>query len=87
MTSWAVAILLEPYEIRVNGIADGITEMTNKNGIGIKYGILRNWTLSGLKFRFREKIEHYSAKQTARDKAVATCTSLNLLRKESNDNT
>ena len=30
---------VEVYEIRVNGIADGITETANKNGIGEKRGI------------------------------------------------
>ena len=46
---------LEVYGIRDHGIADGITELTNKNGIGIKRGILRNWPSSGLKFSIREK--------------------------------
>uniref|UniRef100_A0A672H0R1 WW domain-containing protein n=1 Tax=Salarias fasciatus TaxID=181472 RepID=A0A672H0R1_SALFA len=55
-------ILLEPYEIRVNGIADGIAEMTNKNGIGIKRGIF-----------FREKMEPYSAKQTCRGDRPSCC--------------
>ena len=53
--------LVEVYEIRVNGIADGITEMANKNGIGVKRGNLRNWPYSGLKFGFPETMEQYSA--------------------------
>ena len=43
---------VEVYEIRVNGIADGITEMANKNGIGVKRGNLRELAIFCPEIRF-----------------------------------